>query len=146
MFAQFGICLASLFFTFVLELVAFRLGTSYLAKQGIALDSGHTAAGYNGVDGTHGAHGPHGDIGVIESDHDHSIQTPPNDKIVTVAKEKALVSESSSTLEEGYGDMSEEKPAAAQILGVAILEFGVVFHSVSKPKALGAFLGVLHLI
>ena len=50
-----------------------------------------------------------------------------------IQTEKAMIEinkSSSLSVDETYTDASEDKPAAAQILGVAILEFGVVFHSV----------------
>ncbi len=102
----------------------------------------HVPAGYNGVDGTHGAHGPHGDI---EGGHGELINQP------RLQTEKAVVDTTQSgggkgmaeveSVDEKYTDASEEKPAAAQILGVAILEFGVVFHSV-RPEPSSTLDGV----
>jgi solute carrier family 39 (zinc transporter), member 1/2/3 len=116
--------LTSLFATFVVQLVAYRWGTNYLAKRGIAYESemSHRPEGYNGIDNTHGGH----DVGT---------GMPVNGSNPNGAAEAGRIQseklESKETLVgEGYKDASEETPAAAQILGVAILEFGVVFHSV----------------
>ena len=97
------------------------------------MEGTHVPAGYNGLDSAHGSHGAHGDIEAIATDH-HG-----QDKAVAVPQlgVKGLVESSASSIDEKYTDASEAKPAAAQILGVAILEFGVVFHSVC--------LSVLHL-
>ena len=131
MLSQFGICLASLFFTFVLELVAFRLGTAYLAKQGITMDgtTAHSApAGFNGMDSTHGSHGPRSDIEASGMGmNDPRVQT---EKAIKETQDPKGFESSASSVDERYTDASEATPAGAQILGVAILEFGVVFHSV----------------
>ena len=117
----------------MLELVAFRLGTKYLAARGITMDGSpsgpgvHGAAGFNGVDGAHGGHVVGGNGDDIERD----PMTDP--KIQTENAMMETHKSSSSSLNETYTDASEDKPAAAQILGVAILEFGVVFHSVRCP-------------
>lgn len=118
--SQFGICLFSLFVTFVMELIAFRLGTAWLAKRGIHDMPGHTDANYNAIshDAPSDMQAPHGTIV------GHTPDSLANDKKVD------------SDVESGFGDSSEDTPAAAQILGVAILEFGVVFHSVCETSGL----------
>jgi zinc transporter 1/2/3 len=128
---QFGICLISLFSTFVLELCAYRVGTAYLAKRGITMEAGHGAAGYNGVDSTHGSHA----IGHPET-RGTDLSTEPDVQTQNAAGmvEKGKLVDSDSSLNEAYTDASEAKPAYAQIIGVAILEFGVVFHSVSNAS------------
>ncbi|EED81215.1 predicted protein [Postia placenta Mad-698-R] len=83
-----AICLCSIFMIFIVELVAFRWGTSVLAKLGIG----------------HDAHG-------------HGI---PGDSLKDI--------ESLSEKHDPSGNFSDS--AIAQILGVAILEFGVLLHSV----------------
>ncbi|KAG6813873.1 hypothetical protein H0H92_006280 [Tricholoma furcatifolium] len=116
-----ALSLLSIFSIFIVELIAFRWGTAKLAKLGITHDPhGHDL-------GSHAAHGPEpaastttpalstqektsgngsGNGSDIESqDHDHEVET--------------------STLTDS---------AAAQIIGVAILEFGVTLHS-SKSEA-----------
>ncbi|KZO89881.1 ZIP zinc/iron transport family [Calocera viscosa TUFC12733] len=110
----FGICLASLFATFVIELIAFRIGTARLEKLGIADAHAHP--------GVH--HFPQG-----EEDGMHPPETLENlDATEQGLAAKKMVNEGSASVEE-FIDASESNPAIAQILGVAILEFGVIFHS-----------------
>jgi hypothetical protein len=91
------------------------------------MDVGHGAAGYNGVDSTHGSHAiGRPETRGIDFSTDPAIQ--PGNAVGMLEKGK-LMDESSQ--DEAYTDSSEAKPAYAQIIGVAILEFGVVFHSVS---------------
>ncbi|KAI5476566.1 zip-like iron-zinc transporter [Pseudohyphozyma bogoriensis] len=118
----FAIALASLFTTFVIQIVAFRVGTEYLERKGftqkphihVVAHPGHTAdtapldgnaeliAGGGGED--------------VEARHAGGADTP----LSQASLEK-------SELEVGnYHDASEDSPAAAQILGVAMLEFGVI--------------------
>lgn len=103
----FGICLASLFFTFVTQLVAFRLGTARLNKLGLGSET---------------------DIQVKGSDGSVSPTTSDTKELNGKDIEKAAASiDGNSTL---YGDSSESNPPGAQLLAVAILEFGIVFHSI----------------
>lgn len=131
MTTQFGICLTSLFSTFVLELCAYRLSTAYLAKRGITMDVGHTPGGYNGVDSTHGSHAighhdPRRNIGTIPA-----VQTDIPAGRIEMGK---VFEESSSNI--AYVNASEGTPAYAQTVGVAILEFGIAFHSVSGTASI----------
>ena len=115
MYLKFGICLASLFFTFVLELFAFRIGTAYLSKHGIAFENTHDM----GLgQGTEVASGPAGDAEAGR------LEPTKNASPGAMASNETLP-------DEKWQDASEANPAAAQILGVVILEFGVLFHSVS---------------
>ncbi|GAA5883973.1 hypothetical protein JCM16303_001342 [Sporobolomyces ruberrimus] len=108
----FGISLASLYFVFVIQIVAFRLGSARLAKIGMGERHMHVAG--------HGGH-------VADQD---APATNPTSPTGSMDKEKALLNDSSSTLDTGYTDASEQNPLIAQIMGVATLEFGVCFHSV----------------
>ncbi|KAI6103780.1 ZIP-like iron-zinc transporter [Pisolithus croceorrhizus] len=92
----------SLFCIFVVELVAFRWGTAKLAALGIV----HDAHGH-GV-GSHAAHGPEAIDDKSSSARD---QTVGND------------------LEVGNGGTTTEDNVLAQMIGVFILEFGVLLHS-----------------
>jgi len=107
----FGISLTSLYFVFVIQIVAFRLGSARLAKIGMGERHMHVAG--------HGGH-------VAEQDAPATNGSPAT----SIDKEKALLNDSSSTLDVGYMDASEQNPLIAQIMGVATLEFGVCFHSV----------------
>ncbi|KAI0060637.1 ZIP-like iron-zinc transporter [Artomyces pyxidatus] len=95
-----ALALFSIFAIFIIELLAFRIGTAKLKKLGIT----HDAHGH-GV-GSVSAHGPEG----------------ASDAIREVGK---TVDASDVENEE-----VDESAAAAQVIGVAILEFGVVLHSV----------------
>ncbi|KAJ7464472.1 ZIP-like iron-zinc transporter [Mycena latifolia] len=101
-----ALCLLSIFSIFILELIAFRWGTSKLEKIGLRHDPhGHYT-------GSHAAHGPEGS------------QTPP--------KESSDVEEQrDSHHHHHHGELSHiDDSASAQIVGIAILEFGVLLHSV----------------
>ncbi|KAF9031366.1 ZIP-like iron-zinc transporter [Hymenopellis radicata] len=98
-----ALCMLSIFFIFIVELVAFKWGTSKLASLGLQHDAhGHVAGG-------HAAHGPEGntDVDKIKSGTDSSVD-------IERASESHYVMDSALT----------------QIIGIAILEFGVVLHSV----------------
>jgi len=98
-----ALCLLSIFSLFIIELIAFRWGTAKLAKIGMQ----HDAHGHNV--GSHTAHGPEGAQG--------------SDK-----GEKTDVSSDVEADGQVAGGMSDD--AMTQAIGVAILEFGVVLHSV----------------
>lgn len=106
-----AICLCSIFMIFIVELVAFRWGTSVLAKLGI----GHDAHGHGIPGGTHAAHGPE-----IAPSGPHAPAYPDADSLKDI--------ESLSEKHDPSGNFSDS--AIAQILGVAILEFGVLLHSI----------------
>ncbi|KIY69507.1 ZIP-like iron-zinc transporter [Cylindrobasidium torrendii FP15055 ss-10] len=98
----FGLCLVSIFAIFIVEVAAFRWGTSKLARLGVQ----HDAHGHNA--GAHSAHGPEGH---------------PS------ASTKEIKSELDSDVESA-SDVYVLDNAATQIIGVAILEFGVFLHSI----------------
>ncbi|GAA6012786.1 hypothetical protein JCM11491_002561 [Sporobolomyces phaffii] len=108
----FGISLTSLYFVFVIQIIAFRLGSARLAKIGMGERHIHVSG--------HGGH-------VADQDASATNNSSP---IGSIDKEKALLNDSSSTLDNGYTDASEQNPMLAQIMGTACLEFGVCFHSV----------------
>ncbi|KAF8159626.1 ZIP-like iron-zinc transporter [Crassisporium funariophilum] len=100
-----ALCLLSIFFIFTVELIAFRWGTSKLAK----LTLFHDAHGH-GL-GSHAAHGPEGF----------------NDSAASSKK----IESSASDIESPVGHKRVfEDTIPTQIIGVGILEFGVVLHSV----------------
>ncbi|KAJ3784167.1 ZIP-like iron-zinc transporter [Lentinula aff. detonsa] len=100
-----ALCLLSIFSIFILELVAFRWGTALLAKIGVH----HDAHGHD--TGSHAAHGPEGNISNTSKD----VEASPSDMI-------------SSKSDEHQHRVLDS--AISQVIGVAILEFGVVLHSV----------------
>ncbi|KAF8586344.1 ZIP zinc/iron transport family [Ramaria rubella] len=96
--------MASVFSIFFLELGAFRWGSSKLAKLGI---KAHDPHGHDLPENTtHAAHGPESE----SASKTLSFEEP----------ERGLQA----------GERGVLDTATAQILGIAILEFGVVFHSV----------------
>ncbi|KAK0501471.1 Zinc/iron permease [Armillaria luteobubalina] len=104
-----ALCMFSIFSIFILELIAFRWGTKKLAKIGMSRDAhGHLAGG-------HAAHGPEGDIA-------HHIE------LGNVSESKISASESDLGVEDQQHRVLNS--AMTQIIGVAILEFGVTLHSV----------------
>ncbi|KAI0272314.1 ZIP-like iron-zinc transporter [Gloeopeniophorella convolvens] len=121
-----ALALASIFFIFIVELLAFRIGTAKLKKLGIR----HDAHGH-GV-GALSAHGPESGPAVSSapvSGDPPSLQLD----IETVAfesekKEKSVDSDDSQVHE--HDELVSDEGAAAQVIGIAILEFGVILHSV----------------
>ncbi|KAH9840291.1 ZIP zinc/iron transport family [Rhodofomes roseus] len=128
-----AICLGSIFMIFIVELVAFRWGTAVLARVGLE----HDAHGHGLATGSHSAHGPEvrpaGAAGAVAPNKleyvdvedargdDHTLGDPEK------ASEKHAAHE--HTHEHGmHGVLSDS--AIAQIIGIAILEFGVLLHSV----------------
>lgn len=114
----FGICLASLFFTFLLELVAFRFGLAFVGRglasiypsPGVSLRPDMTPVNQNFRAG-------------------QDVQTSiENSKVLDLDQPQAVSSLPAD--DEHYHDTSEAIPPSAQIIAVAILEFGILFHSV----------------
>jgi len=113
-----ALCLLSIFGIFLVELVAFRWGTAKLAKIGLVYDAhGHEA-------GAHSAHGPETNIASNNGSEGN------DEKILEEARPA-----SQSSVSKVPGQTQAAPPAAldspeTQIVGVAILEFGVLLHSV----------------
>lgn len=159
-----GICTAALFFTFVTDLVAVRLGKEYLAKHGIStehqvqvahglqtLDSQPQAqpqpqpqarAGAGDVERAAassgagaGAGGSTTSVASVAGDAPGLTPMPSMLSIETTTDTK-------SKKPDYWSDQSENTPPGAQILGVAILEFGILFHSVRpwsrSPSGIGS--------
>ncbi|KAK0239067.1 ZIP-like iron-zinc transporter [Armillaria nabsnona] len=103
-----ALCMLSIFSIFIVELIAFRWGTQKLAEIGMRHDAhGHEAGG-------HAAHGPEGHIA-------HQIEG-------NVGESKLKSSDSELDVEDQQHRALDS--AMTQIIGVAILEFGVTLHSV----------------
>ncbi|QRV74224.1 ZIP Zinc/iron transport family protein [Ceratobasidium sp. AG-Ba] len=106
-----ALAMISVFLVFFVELAAFRWGTAKLDALGAKTYDTHGHA-HEGA-GRHGAHGP-----------ETSVPGPVN----SLANPEKMVVESDSEL--GRPSTVLTDSALAQILGVVILEFGVVFHSI----------------
>ncbi|KAI0342402.1 ZIP-like iron-zinc transporter [Trametopsis cervina] len=112
-----AIAMLSIFMIFITELIAFRWGTAKLASIGMAHDPhGH-------ADGGHAAHGPEGreqntvlsEGGAFDETDHGKLEKRSNDS------ELAILEQAPSSAVDN---------ALTQIIGVAILEFGVLLHSV----------------
>jgi len=99
-----ALALLSIFGIFIVELIAFRWGTSKLT----AINMGYDPHGH-GI-GSHAAHGPEGN-----QDNANGNKTP----------EKKV-----DDIESLQPEVNMDEAAAAQIIGVFILEFGVLLHSI----------------
>ncbi|KAI5481464.1 zip-like iron-zinc transporter [Pseudohyphozyma bogoriensis] len=102
----FGLCLLSLFITFIVHVVTFRLGHARLLNLGIDLKQ---------------------DV------HPHGAVMPPSPGETERAGELSPASTKISDDESQdalFQDSSESSPVIAQIISVGVLEFGIVFHSV----------------
>ncbi|KAI0306097.1 ZIP-like iron-zinc transporter [Multifurca ochricompacta] len=125
-----ALALLSAFSIFIVELLAFRIGNAKLKKLGIR----HDAHGH-GV-GALLAHGPEGGSAPALTSGDHSEQQPDVESMRLEKIEKKSNFESSHPPSHsdgsGHGFLTDEG-AVAQLIGVAILEFGVILHR-SIPK------------
>ncbi|GJE90265.1 ZIP zinc/iron transport family [Phanerochaete sordida] len=116
-----AIALISIFMIFIVELIAFRWGTAKLAAIGVT----HDAHGHGGGAGAHAAHGPEGaqDRMVLSDGTDAQDsgswkdEKNPHERDAELA---VLTQHPSSVVDS----------VLTQIIGVAILEFGVLLHSV----------------
>jgi zinc transporter 1/2/3 len=105
----------SSFSIFIVEVIAFRIGTAKLKKLGIQHDPhGHAVGAYT-------AHGPEADFlpDPASGDHGHSD--------LEKAGKGSGADHSSDSKQEL---LLTDEEAMAQLIGVAILEFGVILHSV----------------
>jgi len=100
-----ALCLLSIFSIFGVELIAFRWGSAKLAALGIQ----HDAHGHGG-EVSHAAHGPESE------DNKMGMKSSSSD----LEKSDGVV----------LGSSVLDDSAVAQILGIGILEFGVLLHSV----------------
>ena len=137
-----GICTAALFFTFVIDLVAVRLGKEYLAKHGISTE--HQVQVEQGLQVLHTQ--PHqppsipGDEGSGSRDVERGSTLSTTS--ITTTNEGAggsvgmtAMAPADTKVVDYWTDQSENTPPGAQILGVAILEFGILFHSVCRSSS-----------
>ena len=117
-----AICLISIFLIFIVELVAFRWGTAVLSKVGIAYDAhshGHcAAAALSPNTPTSEARNPD-DLPKLSYDDINETRNP--ERAVG-----ALEMGSEGELDRAPKPMSDS--VIAQVIGVAILEFGILLH------------------
>ncbi|KAI0316008.1 ZIP-like iron-zinc transporter [Amylostereum chailletii] len=120
-----AISMGSIFFIFIIELLAFRVGTAQLKRLGVQYDvHGHGVGG-------HSAHGP--EARPATSEDDIAMETASEDvenQLSFSEKEHAEGAGHVHTHGRERHDHTMDDSAIAQVLGVAILEFGVMLHSV----------------
>ncbi len=112
----------AIFIIFIVEIVAFRWGTAKLASIGISADPhGHM----NPAGASHAAHGPesgdNGDRNVLSEHGAYDDSEKGRDASLTGKKdvEMAVLNAAPSSVVDS---------PATQIIGVGILEFGVLLH------------------
>ncbi|KZT72026.1 ZIP zinc/iron transport family [Daedalea quercina L-15889] len=118
-----AICLGSIFMIFIVELIAFRWGTAVLAKVGAQ----HDAHGHGFPSGS--AHGPEGQSRGPNAGA-NKLEYVDVDDIRGVDKSSGDVEKGSAQLSSDHQPGPLSDSAIAQIIGIAILEFGVLLHSV----------------
>ncbi|KAJ7278421.1 ZIP-like iron-zinc transporter [Mycena rebaudengoi] len=113
-----ALCLLSIFTIFITEIVAFRWGTARLAKIGVHHDAhGHEV-------GSHAAHGPEGEASADDETSSASPHPPPPLPLQKHEHDDDIEAQHARVRH------SLDDSAAAQVIGIAILEFGVLLHSV----------------
>lgn len=119
----------SLFFTFLIQLIATRIGTAHLAKLGIPnrrLTSPPRSDFL--AEAERGESIAPDKIPATLSEEEISAQPVVKKDSGKLEPEKEPVASGRSSLVE-FEDKSENDNIAAQLLAVGILEFGVLFHS-----------------
>ncbi|KAL5492166.1 hypothetical protein ACEPAI_3613 [Sanghuangporus weigelae] len=116
-----AICMLSVFVMFLAELIAFRWGTAKLRKLGITYDAhGHNAGG------GHAAHGPEAAIPSHGATDYAASRLSDDEKERTQGGQILALDDDVVILK---ADPLKES-AISQIIGICVLEFGVVLHSV----------------
>ncbi|SGY23648.1 BQ5605_C019g08963 [Microbotryum silenes-dioicae] len=110
-----AIAMISMFSLFLVELVAHRAGASYLAKRGLRAVDAHSQGNNQPSHSTHGAH----------IDDRVAVASSPLEDLEGDTRKEGLLSDDES---EETASLTDEA-VMARIIGVAILEFGVIFHS-----------------
>ncbi len=111
-----AISMSAVFFLFFAELIAFRWGTTRLAKLGASYDTHGHGHGYT-------AHGPEGTKDLTPAATTDPKLLPSSDA------ESQAQTEVHHTHTHTHTHTHESSPLA-QIIAVIILEFGVIFHSI----------------
>jgi zinc transporter 1/2/3 len=116
--------MASVFAIFLAEFFAFRIGTAYMERIGLDIDP-HVAQGAAGGPHTSHEHRPHDRHVDIEQAPNHVASLELNDS----DKKSALDFSSRPSTAASDPSAAVINPTS-QIIGVIILEFGVIFHSI----------------
>jgi zinc transporter 1/2/3 len=144
-----AIAMASLFAIFLVELIATRTGTRYLRKRGLKAHDPHHSRKNDRGHTAHGTHvaatrpsSPEREVEVVQggsvATDDTAVEvlqqsTASNGgllagKVVDLETAVATGAQHGHGHSHGHDDDVMSESALAQILGVAILEFGVLFH------------------
>lgn len=127
---QLAFCLISLFATFVVQLLAFRVGMRFLdGLSGPAPPCPVNAC----CEPPSGATAPGMDASSPDlraSDRGRVDEKTEGPGLGLGATNPEAGDAESMLSAKRWKDSSEEEPAGAQILGVAVLEFGILFHSI----------------
>ncbi|GAA96064.1 uncharacterized protein L969DRAFT_17204 [Mixia osmundae IAM 14324] len=120
-----AIAMMSVFMIFILEIIAFRIGSARLRKLGLDNYNAHDHA--LGIGHHHAAehNDHHTGTGLIDS----ASTTLKNDEASKIIEEPGKLEDPEQGPVLLEDDEVIDSQAMAQILGVAILEFGVIFHS-----------------
>ena len=113
----------SIFIIFIVELIAFRWGTAKLASIGISADP-HGHMDPNSA--THAAHGPEGTTKTVLSSHGAYDDSDPEKGRESSLNGQNLKGADTQVLSASHQSVVDSP--ATQIIGVMILEFGVLLH------------------
>lgn len=117
-----AITMASVFGIFLIELTAHRAGSKYLRRRGLRTHDAHLAAGNRSAHTTHGLHSQpiRGEDGGLI---DERVKTG-----AAATDDPEATGVTSSHDHDHDHEYKLDDNALAQILGVCLLEFGVIFH------------------
>ncbi|ORX34477.1 Zinc/iron permease [Kockovaella imperatae] len=129
-----AIAMAAVYGIFFAEIAAYRIGTARLSKLGITYSSHNEDA----TDAHAHAHSPNRaplDVDTSSPEHPlHGHPSHPHNHAETEDKRRDV---EESSVDKPINDLSSTAEGAAQLIAVAVLEFGVVLHSVIIGLTLG---------
>lgn len=119
-----AIAMSSIFGLFIIELIAHRSGARYLARHGLKPADQHTDTHNEHGHTTHGAH--------VEERAASNAQFKADEESSDDLESGALKKQSKAGAQDDI-IFTYDEAAMAQLVGVAILEFGVVLHVRTLP-------------
>lgn len=130
-----AITMGSVFVIFLVELTAHRTGSAYLRRRGLRPHDSHLPGANRSSHTTHGLHTQPvtGEVG--------GLLKSPSKSQVNDSDPETLASSTAAPHAHTHGqdenDHEVDENAMAQILGVCLLEFGVILHvRLPKPRML----------
>ncbi|POY70463.1 hypothetical protein BMF94_6531 [Rhodotorula taiwanensis] len=139
-----AIAMAAVFGIFLVELIATRAGASFLKKRGLRHHDPHHARGNDVAHTGHGSHPPAlktttalacESIATVRSSGQTALGADLEASVSAKDQETAVDGDHAHDHGHAHGHAEDEEDdylqdsAVAQCIGVAILEFGVIFHS-----------------